>query len=146
MATKTIITPLLLKAMRPEIDKALAEVGKRFGVSFKAGGSKYDRSGALGEFKLELAVPTDDGETDPAVVRAISDWNAYASALFNLEPGWLGKTVNHAGKPHKILGLLPNRAKFPVLVSDPTGKHLLLTAEGVSRLMRLADGVAKVAA
>lgn len=128
----------MLKHVRPEIDKALADLGKRFGIVFHAAHGTYTQDGQTASFKLELTVPTADGVTKASTIRARADWDRYAQA-YGLQFAWLGREVPTKNGPAKIIGLLIGRPKFPVLVSFADGKELLMTVDGVKRILTLAD-------
>lgn len=123
-----------LRLLRPAIDAALAEVAQRFGLILKIGNGSFAPDGASGHLKVEIARPSASGATDPAIIKAEADWKTYARP-FGLDADWLHKETVHNGTPHKILGLMPSRAKFPVLVLAPSGKQMLLTLDGVRRGM-----------
>jgi hypothetical protein len=126
------IDPAFLTRLRPEMDKALAEVAARHGIVIKMGNGSYDRSGLLGGFKIELAVVQEGQSGNPTHIRAAIDWNNNAE-FFGLKKEWLGTDTIHKRLPHKIIGLMPSRSKFPVFVLTPDGKEMLLTVEGVRK-------------
>lgn len=111
------ITRELLRALRADIDAALAAVGKKHGVVLNAGNASFTPTSA--SFKLH-AVLADAPKVDPDV-EAADAWRALARR-FQLEPDWLGKPFVSGGRSFTIVGLLPNRPKRPVLARDSKGK------------------------
>lgn len=124
----TTIDRDLLRAVKEDLAEALAEVGQKHGLLLQFNGGKF--SDASATLKLDIAVATGKKGENTMSVKAAEDWKKYAE-MFGMKPAWLGKKVMHAGEAHTILGLMPKRRKFPVLVRKPSGKQLLLTAETV---------------
>lgn len=125
--TITAINAAALTMLRGEIDAALKALGEKHGITLRAGNGKYDGE-SIGSFKLDICLPSSTGETNPALVKAERDWKAYA-AEFDLQPEWLGKSFGRAknGGVVTIVGLMPNRHKFPVLVRSNGKADVLLT-------------------
>lgn len=141
MAQATVITPALLKAIRADADAALAAVAQKHGVVLRCGNGSYAETTA--HLKLEIALGAAEGER-PSHVKAREDWNKGA-VLFGLQKEWLGKDMPRRGKPAvTIIGLMPKRQRFPVLVREEGGKEVLLTIEEVCHNM--TTGVARARA
>ena len=140
--TITKFDPASLKTLRADIDAALATVAVRHGIALKAGKCSYDPAAGTATFAVQAAVLADGAPagTDPADIKAAADWVRYC-ALFNLHPDWVGKTFRRNAGLFTILGLMPNRPKYPVRAKGPDGKVLLLTADEVQLRMRAAQSV-----
>lgn len=133
MAT-TMITRSLLTILRPEINEALAAIAKKHGIAIEVGQGTYG-TGESGHFKLELAAKREgmkEGAT-ATQLKAAADWEKLHS-LFDLPKDGVGKTIQYGGKAATILGLMPKRSKFPVLVMKE-GKEVLLPAEPVAAML-----------
>lgn len=136
------ITKDLLKALRADCNAALAEVAKKHGVILQVGNASF--SGETATFKLEVAKT--DGATQGEsiiVIKARDDWATYAP-IFGMEAEWLGQSFRRSGSTYKILGVMPKRSKYPILVSKD-GKEILMQDIDVKQGMTLAR-VAPVAA
>src|SRR3982751_3226095 len=117
----TAITKELLKALRADIDTALKAVGEKHGVLLRAGNCSFTEVSAT--FKLEATAGATSA-ADAATLKAAADWKKNA-VYFDLNPLWLGKSFTVGGKTYEILGLMPKRQKFPVLVKDEAGTQRL---------------------
>jgi hypothetical protein len=120
-----------LKKLREAIDAALmlARVPEMFGLtSLKAGRISYDSNGLSAKITLEAEAKSEDGKSKDEV-----NFEKYAQ-LFGLKPEWLRSSFKRGLDSVEIIGLHPNRSKFPVLVrSSETGKNFLITADEVKR-------------
>ncbi len=120
-----------MKAMRPEIEAALKDLGDRLGISFKVGGGSYGQQTA--QFKLELGRIGDDGQ---AVTKFREAWDQLAP-IYGLEPEWFGRTFRSGGTEYRIAGLAPRRRK-PVLVDRTRDGRQFLFGEDTVRALILA--------
>lgn len=131
MNTTTTITRELLKALRTDMDAALATVAAKHGVAINVGNATFSANAA--NFKLLVAAKGDGtppGES-AADLKAASDFRALAT-LYSLKPEWLGTAFRRHDGEWKIKGLLPKRQKYPVLaVNTTTGKRILFPVETV---------------
>lgn len=126
----TVINKSSLDTIADALDTELVKLGRRLGLSFKARNGVYS-NGLDGTLKIEFVVVVQKGQEgkDPQLIKAEAGWSEEART-FGLRPAWLGKTITFKGEKVKILGLFPNRPKFPVLVKGD-GKSFLLTAMAV---------------
>lgn len=123
-----------LRALRTELDSALAEIGKRHGMSIRCGNARFDPS----SFSMHI-----EGKlTDKVSLKADADeakrtFTACAPML-GLKPAWFGKTFNESYSNHggTIIGCKPNAPKFSVIVRDYKGKVKLWPAERVAAAMQ----------
>lgn len=124
------MTKQLLQALRPQIQAALQSVlATNPGIGLELGNASFDPSSGTAKFQLLVAVKSATGTTDPMLVRAEADWAKYHE-MYRLDPAWLGKTFERGGVTHTVLGLMPSRSKYPVLVSID-GKHRLFDASSI---------------
>lgn len=129
----TTINAQTLKLLRPKIEAALAAVMAEAGLACKVTRGTY--GGETGSFKLELCVPNESGETDPSLIRAERDFAQYAN-LFGLKASDLGAEIKINGKKAKIVGLMPNRPKFPIVARYEGAKDVVLfTQDGTVRAL-----------
>jgi hypothetical protein len=118
----------ILKVLRADINAALVAVGKRHGVSIAAGNCSFGPLTA--SFKLEVGVLDGAPEgASPKEIKARADFTRYCG-LFDLKPEWLDKEFTYGGDTCTVVGLMPNRSKFPVLVKRGD-KRVLLPADAV---------------
>lgn len=130
------VTRDLLRVLRDELNAAIAPIAAKHGVALQVGNASFTPTTAT--FKLEVGIL--DGAPEGAstqVIKAQADWKRLARS-FGLDPAWLGKSFSYAGVTATILGLMPKRTKYPILV-DKAGKHFLLPIESVRALMRQGE-------
>ena len=134
MKVTTLADRPLLKALRTEMDAALASVAKKYGISIRTGNGSYSQLAA--SFKVELAVigKGQEGE-DPAVIRGAAAWHRSAPlySMDGLQADWLGKSFESGGVTFTIVGLDPRKRTRPVLMrkSDAPGKLYLFGIDKV---------------
>ena len=122
---------IALKKLRQLIDEALIDVAKQLNLTdLKTGNISYDASGCEAKIQVIAKSARADGKTKEEL-----DYAQYAE-MYGLKPEWLHQVFRH-GRGHdavEIMGLLPSRSKFPVLVQDTaTKKRFLITIEEVQR-------------
>jgi len=118
-----------LRALRPEIDTALAPLGERHGITLRTGNGSY--SGATAHFKLELAVIGDDGN---AVSKEVEAFNKLHS-MFGLEQGDLGLEFVSGRERFRLTGIAPGRTKYPIVTERlRDGKTIFHAEEVVERI------------
>lgn len=136
----TTIDAQTLKLLRPLIEQELAELMKKHGLACKVTRGTY--GGETGSFKLELCVPDASGESDPALIRAARDFPTYAR-LYGLKPTDLGRVVTINARPCKIIGLMPSRPKYPIVVRKEGETDVTLyQSEAVVKAIARADAAA----
>ena len=110
-----------LKAVRAEIDNALALVGTKLGIALKIGNISY--SDEAFHTKLEAFVVTKDASgKSPAEVKMIQELKKYGF-MFGVNESHFGKTFISNGETFKFAGVKPSRPKYPVVgTSVRTGK------------------------
>jgi hypothetical protein len=124
------ITRSNLKILQGEIEETLTALGEKLGVKFTPGNAKFSPTSAT--FKLEVAIINPDGTAETKVR---TDFKRYATVC-GMKPEWLDQQITSQGKPYKILGLMPNSHKYPVLVEClRSGRNFKLMADSVIRGM-----------
>ena len=116
---------LLLKKLQPEIEAALAELGRRHGITIRADGARF--SDRTADLKLELAVIGGDGR--PAR-REAEEFEKY-HAMFGLRAADLGRTIVLDREEHRLVGLAPNRPRYPIVMERVRDGKLVLCTEDV---------------
>ena len=110
-----------LKSIRLEIDRALASVGEKLGISLKTGNISY--SSEAFHTKLEAFVVTKDASgKSPVEIKMMQELKKYGF-MFGVDESHLGKTFTSNGETFKFAGVKPSRPKYPVVgTSIRTGK------------------------
>lgn len=115
-----------------EAEVALQEVAKKFGLTIKMSGGKYDPSVGTYAPKVEFAVEGADMANFAQSVHLLRS---------NRVRTWLtaddyGVEFTVKGETYKLVGIHLNRPKFPLECKIVgTEKSLLLTEEGVMRAL-----------
>ena len=123
---------VVLRKLQPEIEAALAAVGHRHGITIRAGTARFRESTA--ELKLELAVIGGDGR---AARREAEEFAKY-HAMYGLEAGDLGQVVILDREEHRLVGLAPNRPKYPIVMERlRDGKVVLCTEDVIEKITAL---------
>ena len=125
------ITKKMLVDLRPEIEDALKEVSKKYGITMQLGNGHY--GGYQGDYKLILSATGDNGETKES-----EDFKRYASG-FGMSKEWFGKTFEHQGLTYTITNIFPRKSKMPIGVLRSDGKKRIMGESFVRRLM-MANG------
>ena len=136
-----MITKELLRAMRPELAKALEAVGQQFGIAFDVGTIRFDAKAGRATLSMSkkqvLATGnlTDGITTNPEAddlapgkeQKAATDLqNSAIARLCDAESAWFGKSFTIRQSTFKVIGLLPSRPKFPILAKNvKTGKNFI---------------------
>lgn len=119
------VTKALLSALRTDIDAALAEVGRKHGVTLNAGNASYDPAGSF-HFKLLgqlLGAPSKD------------------EIRYDREHGWLklpprGSSVVIGRVEYKTWGL--NSTASKVIMQRADGKKFLYATDVIARISAVA--------
>lgn len=117
----------LLSALKPQINAALASVSAANpGIVLRIGDGTYDPIAGTAVLKLEVAVRPPEGPNDPLLIQAEADWVRYCAKL-GLRLEWFGQEIGM----FRVVGLMPSRTSYPVLIEDKQGKRKLLAVETV---------------
>jgi hypothetical protein len=118
-----------LKLLHAELDLAIFEVAKKYGISLKFVPTSFTDNEAT--FKLKIAVKSVDG----IVMNSEREDYVRNADLFNLKPEWLDQSFEVMGKVYKIVGLKTSRRKNPVIVENKKGKQYVFSTDVVRRMM-----------
>lgn len=120
------ITPALLKAIRPEIEAALAEVAEKHGIKFHCANAKYSAHDFTFQLKGEV-LATDDGKSP-----AEAEWSKSAY-LFGLDHVPFGATFKNGTKVFTITALDFKKRKYPILADDQNGRGFKFPVDVILR-------------
>jgi hypothetical protein len=108
-----MIDRALLKALRIDINAALAAVGEKHGVVLSAGNASFERDGSTGNYKLEVATITDSGVV---MTKEASDFK-FNALKFHMKSTDLGEEfVATDGQKFVLMGAKP-RSKTATLLA-----------------------------
>lgn len=124
MTTITKFDKPTLRALRTDIDAALAAVGAKHGISLKAGNARF--TGDTATFKLECVLLNSDGVAE---TREMLDLKAFYPQLVN-------KSVSIGPRTSGVIvGYKPRAHKYPFLVKTPKGLYKISSTQaGLSEL------------
>jgi hypothetical protein len=127
MPTISKLDGTTLKILRAEMDLALFEVAKKYGVSLTFG-NRVTFTDTDATFKLNVVVKNSNGV---AVTQERQDFARYAT-MYNLNPTWLDQTFSCCGKKYKIVGLKLSRKKNPIVAERvDTGRNYKFSIDTV---------------
>jgi len=108
------ITPAVCRKLRQAIDENLAEYAAETGLTVHARGASYQDNSVT--FKVEFVL---DG------VDLNEEEFKETHFLFNLPADSFGKEFTYGGKKYKLVGLKPNRPKYPILAEHGGSRYKL---------------------
>ena len=106
----------LLKEFREDFKQAVLELEDKYGFVIDLEQIKYGTTSFEGTLKVT------EGESHEAVYR--KDFAAICSK-YGFQESDFGKSFISSGKAYTIIGLMPNRKKYPVLVRQRDGSKRL---------------------
>lgn len=106
-----------LRALRIAIDKALQTVNEEFGVKLNAANISFSQSSA----KITLEAKSQNYKP--------TDW----SELYGYAP--IGTKFSNKGVMFTVIEHQPNRPKYPIIATDPSGKKFKFPADAGKRLL-----------
>ena len=122
------LTPELCKRMRRDMTKACLAVAETHGLTVE-GGELSDIDLRLGfDISFRVGIPMEDG----AIYSPEKAMFEVLAPHFGLKPSDYGRTFRSRGDIHRIVGINPNRPKYPISterVSD--GRGFKMPAENV---------------
>jgi hypothetical protein len=104
----TALTKDTLKAIRSDIDAALAAVAQRHNIALKTGHCSFTETNAT----MRLDIATKD-ESGAVLTKEAVNFGMYAET-YGMDPNWLGQTFTANGDEFRLSGLATTRQKFPV--------------------------------
>lgn len=130
MTTITTFTKPALRALRPELDAALAALGERFGITLRAGNIRFDNISA--KITVEAAVRNPDGSV---VSPAAKDFKLLAFS-YGLEPTDLGRSFTLSGNQFTLTGCRHRATAKPLVITRADGKVFHAGVELVKALLK----------
>lgn len=127
-----MITKQSLQAVRRDIDKALAIVGKHHDLAINLGNITYTGSSFKG--KIE-AISTEESKTGLATDFDQLAFNKHC-AMFGLTPQMFGRAFRNVNGYYEICGIKPQNTKYPIIAKNRMGKKFKFTSEAVIRGLR----------
>lgn len=121
---------LNLEFLRKDIDAALAEVAKSYGIKLSIGNIKYSNDSF--RTQLEGAVLTGDGNAMTAEAKmfvSLADHDG-------MNKSWLFKEFTVGGVKHRIVGYRSRASKKPVMTKTDTGLNYVWSASAVAAYMK----------
>lgn len=122
-----MITKDLLKALRPEIEAALAAVAQKHGIVIRAGNCSFTPESAT--FKLELATIGTNGNV---VTKEATAFKINAG-FYGLTPDHLGKKFVSGGSEFTLVGYNSRAHKMPFVVKDERGRGFKMSEAAIKR-------------
>jgi hypothetical protein len=105
------ITKSVVQNMRLDIDRALVEVSRKYGVSLSTGNATFTSEHI--KFKLNAAIIQNGVVVDPAV----QEFKRYAT-MYGIPQTALGTKIQIAHRDFIISGFCRRKRKFPVMAKD----------------------------
>lgn len=129
----TAIDRDLLKALRADMDAALAIVGAKHGVTINTGNASFSESSAT--FKVLIVGQAPEEGTTAKDLKAAQDLKALAP-LFGADAKWAGKSFKSpTGQTFTVIGLLPSRPKRCILARSQAGRDFIFQPSTVRDCM-----------
>lgn len=115
-----------LKALRPLLESALADIEEQIGVKIELGSFRFNDA----QFTTRMTVKSPGRAKDSAEQEFKLMANCYG-----LKPEWFGKSFKKGSKVFTIIALDMKKRKYPVICSCADGKQYKLPAEDVALVM-----------
>ena len=106
-----------IKGLRNEIDEALDQVAKKYGITISAGNCTF--SGNEANFKLKLNTI---GEGGTVITRESQNWDFYKSRT-NCGHLNIGDTIQLQGNSYTLTGYNTRARKAPIQFKDNRGNN-----------------------
>lgn len=120
----------LLKTLRTEVNAVLTAIASKHGVIMDVGNASFDPMGGTAKFALNVAVVHAGQEgKNTELIKAEAAFTRSAP-LYGMKSAWLGRSAKRFnGDRVTVLGLMPQRRKYPVLCAINGRQRLLTTRE-----------------
>lgn len=116
--------------IRADINKALEQVGKKYGVQFKAGNVRVAEGYA--DFKLQMAIVRADGTVETVE----ADTFKRLHSVYGFELNQLYQKFVMGGKTYSLMGINTSSSKLPVVIMEiSSGKMLKANLDSVKNAM-----------
>ena len=128
-----------LKALRADLDKALAAVAKAHNVSIELGSLRFDAGQARATLTAYDSAQMAEDRAKNADALAERETTARKALqlgtiarVCGADPTWAGRTFLFIGETFEVIGLMPYRLKYPMLCKNTaTGKTCVFTVDVV---------------
>jgi len=111
-----------LKEMRNEINSALENISKKYGVDFNLGNISFDLSSF--KTKLECRISQINGKKSEQIHFEKYCWK------FNLDKSYFGKTFEYQKRKYKIIDCKERKGQYPIICKNlKNNKNLLFPSE-----------------
>jgi hypothetical protein len=121
-----------LRLLRERLETVLKPLEQELGIGITLGRCTFTSSSAT--MKLELVTAGTNGKVERKEVTSYKELHS----LYGLPADGLDKVVTVHGTTYVILGLMPRRDKFPILVKkQSTGKEFCLRTEDIKRALNV---------
>ena len=117
----------LLKALRVDIDAALAEVGKKHGVSLTQGNTRYSVSTFTTKIEGIVLNSSSTGTTSTEQAKYTSE-----APICGIDPASYGKSFIDRGTKFKIVGINRKAKKYPIIAQNDNGTRYKFGPEVVA--------------
>jgi hypothetical protein len=114
MSQITKFTPAVLDKLRSEIDSALGEVSKKYGITMKLGRITYSADTFAG--KVSAAIVGDNVENDEEALYAAE--LGRSGYYYGMDKSMYGRLVPIYGKTYKVVGLRRGARTKPLIMRN----------------------------
>ena len=121
-----------LQALREDINAALAQVEKKYGIKLHAGNASF--SGNEVTYKLKGNVV---GSAGRAITKEASQWDMYAR-FHQLGHLKVGDRISIQGREFVIKGYNSRARKSPIQIEDSTGRGYKTTLDTIQRAQKVS--------
>lgn len=118
-----------VRLLRIQLQLKLDELSKALDFDIRLGSARFSQTNVT--FKLEVSKVGNDGVAEN---RAVTDFKRLASS-YGLKAEDLHKEFTMMGKQYRIVGLMPRRHAYPLLI-EHNGKQYKASAEQVRSLLK----------
>lgn len=116
-----------LQLLRKELQSAVQSVAEKYGLKVDVGNCTYTPP-SNAKFQLMVATVGDGGVVND---QFRTNWDKYAPML-GLDKAMLDQSICWAGKTYKVVGLNPNKGRYPVLAERADGKRFFLPTNALT--------------
>lgn len=109
-----------LKAIREDIDSALAEVEQKYGITLKLKGISYDSTTFTSKVEATIGTGLDAYKNEWS-----SAINTGYGTLYNLSLDDFGQKLSLDGKEYTLVGIRTKARTKPFLIMDENGKTFI---------------------
>ena len=121
-----------LQILREEINAALAQVEKKYGIKINAGNASYSSNEVT--YKLKANVVASTGK---AITKEATQWDMYAR-MHQLGHLKVGDRISISGREFVIKGYNSRARKAPIQIEDLTGRGYKTTLDTVQRAQKVS--------